>query len=661
MWYNCTQYTLLEVLATVPTNTPLSLFVSSKMQELADERRAIQAALSDKHMFSWLWEDDAGARPEPIRHTCLKEVEACDIYIGLFWLGYGQYTVEEYEHARRHKKPCLVYEKRIDIERRIAELLAFLKHIQQVENDEGLTVRWFMTPEQLAAFVQEDVMHLLTTTFRESRRQPALASSSGLYWLKPPRQILDKNFVGRQQQVDELLQELSAGESVAITGRPTAQALQGMAGIGKTYLALKLAIDLYDHFPAGVIRIDLGQQIKTEADVQPALSKLASWVFNGLAPPGPLEPEQVAAWLTETAPGRLLVLFDDAWHRAPLQTLNRALPANAVRLVTTRSANVAQSLGGKTVQLERLSPADGLALLEDRLHCHGDITHRADLKNLVTLLGGHALALDIAAARIKTPMRISTILHSLQKGIGHGVLDGLKFSEDDERDTNLEKSLALSYDLMTPEQQHRFRTLSVFVPEAPILPEAVAAVWGMQDIDTVQESLFELVDLALLTSIEERPADIAYRQHSLLQIYASALSEKATELHNAHLVLARYYSDQFAQAGPVDNQRLIPHELNVLAALHWTADNEPSLFLQILSPAAQFLRVWGQSTVLETYLPPAIHVATALDDKIRQANLLQSLGDLERRLGNLDLALAHYDAALPLYRLERDRLGEAYF
>jgi tetratricopeptide (TPR) repeat protein len=40
--------------------------------------------------------------------------------------------------------------------------------------------------------------------------------------------------------------------------------------------------------------------------------------------------------------------------------------------------------------------------------------------------------------------------------------------------------------------------------------------------------------------------------------------------------------------------------------------------------------------------------------------LLKSLGDLERRLGNLDLAHAHYDAALPLYHLERNRLGEAY-
>ncbi len=80
------------------TNQPLSLFISSKMTELADERRAVQTALSEYDMHGWRWEKDAGARPEPIDSTYLTEVEACDLYIGLFWLGYGRYTIEEYEH-----------------------------------------------------------------------------------------------------------------------------------------------------------------------------------------------------------------------------------------------------------------------------------------------------------------------------------------------------------------------------------------------------------------------------------------------------------------------------------------------------------------------------------------------------------------------------------
>src|SRR6266851_4680146 len=86
---------------------PFSIFISSKMAELLEERRAVQEALADYHMTGWRWESDSGARPTTVRQTYLREVEDCDLYLGLFWLGYGPYTIEEYEHARKQGKPCL--------------------------------------------------------------------------------------------------------------------------------------------------------------------------------------------------------------------------------------------------------------------------------------------------------------------------------------------------------------------------------------------------------------------------------------------------------------------------------------------------------------------------------------------------------------------------
>lgn len=154
------------------TNHPFSLFISSKMAELADERRRVQKALSQYRMVGWLWEDDAGARPEPIRSTYLSEVETCDVYIGLFWLGYGPYTIEEFECARRHDKPCLIYEKYVDVDRRSPELAEFLMPIQQVENPVGLTVCRFTTAEELATQVQKDVIHLLVSAFRQKFSRP---------------------------------------------------------------------------------------------------------------------------------------------------------------------------------------------------------------------------------------------------------------------------------------------------------------------------------------------------------------------------------------------------------------------------------------------------------------------------------------------------------
>lgn len=186
-----------EGFAAVTTSYPLSLFVSSKMTELADERRALKEAISRSafapYIITWLWENDAGARPEPIRSTYLAEVEACDLYIGLFWSGYGPYTIEEFDHARLHHKRCLIYEKRVDVDKRSPELTAFLKRVEQVENPEGLTVCWFTTPKELGEQVQKDVMRLLISTLRKKFSRPqAVGRSTGSAAIRERFELVNK-------------------------------------------------------------------------------------------------------------------------------------------------------------------------------------------------------------------------------------------------------------------------------------------------------------------------------------------------------------------------------------------------------------------------------------------------------------------------------------
>lgn len=170
----------------------LTLFISSKIQELASERRAVQAALKSFKMSGWLWETDAGARPEPTRSTYLQEVEASDIYLGLFWLGYGPYTIEEFQYARMLQKPCLVYEKYLNLDQRDPRLTAFLDDLQQVTSPAGLTTCRFTTITLLADQVQHDVIHLLTTIFRDTRIQPA-GKATLLSPRRRPRNVSAKN------------------------------------------------------------------------------------------------------------------------------------------------------------------------------------------------------------------------------------------------------------------------------------------------------------------------------------------------------------------------------------------------------------------------------------------------------------------------------------
>src|SRR5215813_8066528 len=150
----------------------LRVFVSSKMQELATERQAVKEALDALKVDAWVFEQDAGARPVSIEKAFLKEVEEADLYIGLFWKGYGDYTIEEYEHARKLGKDCLIYEKRAALNvQRDPRLQAFLDRIGNVER--GLTIKWFDDPLQLSEAIKDDVAKWQARIIRE-RRTPQI-------------------------------------------------------------------------------------------------------------------------------------------------------------------------------------------------------------------------------------------------------------------------------------------------------------------------------------------------------------------------------------------------------------------------------------------------------------------------------------------------------
>ncbi len=477
-----------------------------------------------------------------------------------------------------------------------------------------------------------------------------------------------KDFVGREDKVNTLLEHLDAGEHATITGQSAT--VQGMAGIGKTYLARKLADELQHRFPGGFIWVTLGPKIKRQAETKRALNELAKAAFGGKSSGAPikdLQPATVASWLDEMAPGRFLVVFDDAWRLEPLQLLSEALPKKAVRLVTTRFESIARALGDHPVTLDKLTEEEGLALLHNRLDRRleaPEVTrYEADLKQLVSFLEGHALALDIISGVIKKVSSIPKTLEKLRNEVGSGKLDGLKLKllDEEEPNTSVKKSLELSYDVMNVEQKSHFRALGVFETGTVITLEAAQAVWGMEDLSAAEDALADLEDFSLLTEVtEEETNALCYRQHSLLRAYARGLLDDEGELTSTYWAYAQYYAEMVTNTQVADYPSLDQHIPNILAALHWAAKHEPAILAQLLAESFQLLLVRGQAEEIEGYFPEAIRAAGAIGRTTVQARLFLVLGDLERRLGNIDQARAHYDAALPLFRLERARLGEAY-
>jgi len=161
------------------------------MEELARERAIIKDALAELNIDAWVFEEDAGARPQSAQSTFRQELERADLYLGIFWNRLGQYTRDEFELAQVLAKDCLLYERRSDIEgRREKELECFLERVGDVTK--GLTVRRFESAEELGDLVKQDL----------ARWQADLIRSHKTYRIQRPQASLS---VDNRRALESLL------------------------------------------------------------------------------------------------------------------------------------------------------------------------------------------------------------------------------------------------------------------------------------------------------------------------------------------------------------------------------------------------------------------------------------------------------------------------
>src|ERR671937_771806 len=94
----------------------LRVFVSSTLQELADERNAAREAVVKLRLTPVMFE--LGARPHPPRDLYRAYLEQSHIFIGIYWKSYGWIAPDEAisgledEYLLSGDKPKLIYVKR---------------------------------------------------------------------------------------------------------------------------------------------------------------------------------------------------------------------------------------------------------------------------------------------------------------------------------------------------------------------------------------------------------------------------------------------------------------------------------------------------------------------------------------------------------------------
>jgi hypothetical protein len=373
--------------------------------------------------------------------------------------------------------------------------------------------------------------HVDQATYHDNRVTNVISPANRRPCPSPPP--APEQFGGRDDELLDLKNRMKAGEAIALT------AVKGLGGIGKTTVARQLASDLYYKPEEKIFQAVLWKEVKRKPD---PLRLLLDWAYS-------VEPaflykdqskeqlvQQVKAMLENLIAescgqaGRTLVVFDDVWDDGieAVRLLKQACPNGATILITTRSGKVGPLLAAHEMSLDKLDPARGVKLLLEYL----PNADPAALWKLAEVLGGHPLAMTIAAKRVRLEpehQQAEALLDHIAE-YDKGLPAGTSFAElelelGEEKEDNLTRALYYSYAELDPHEQSYFRKLGILPYNAPFNDGMLVAIWKLGP-EEVKKPCKRLRLLSLLDSDEmlvKSKGGNWYHQHPLVQSYARAL------------------------------------------------------------------------------------------------------------------------------------------
>lgn len=314
-------------------------------------------------------------------------------------------------------------------------------------------------------------------------------------------------FIGREDELRMLDTLLENPGSITT--------INGMAGVGKTALALHWAHQMADWFPDGQLYVDLRGSLRPIDALDLLLGSLGHTDV-------PTDVGQAAALYRSSLAGRrMLVVLDNARSVDQVRPLLPGSPG-PVLVITSRDrlSGLKAREGAHRITLDVLEPAESqrflsLALGPERVRAEPRATNR-----LAALCGHLPLALSAAAARLTGERRVIDLVARLRNGDRLTALTG-----PDEPDP-VRSALEPSYRALPAQSRRLFRLLGL-MPGADITAAGAAALAGLER-PAAESSLDQLAAVHL---VEEHAPD-RFRLHKLVRHYATeraVRSDDATE------------------------------------------------------------------------------------------------------------------------------------
>ncbi|WP_158630237.1 AfsR/SARP family transcriptional regulator [Glycomyces terrestris] len=491
-------------------------------------------------------------------------------------------------------------------------------------------------------------------------------------------------FTGREARLSEL-DELLASSGDRPPGAVVVGVISGMAGVGKTALAVHWAHQVTDHFPDGQLYVNLrgfdpdGPPLPPEAALRGFLDALG-------VPPERIPPTaeaQIGLYRSAVADKRLLLLLDNAFAADQVRPL---LPAGSGSLVLVTSRDRLSSLiaveHARPVPLHPLTDDEARQFLTRRL---GDARTAAEPDAVQAIVDACArLPLALAVATTKAATGTDRPLFALAAALQdtHTSLDSLA---GDDPTADVRAVFSWSYRSLGEEAARLFRLLGLH--HGPDISAAAVASLAALAPGRARRLLAELARAHLVS--ETAPG--RYALHDLLRAYAIELSATvdSREKRNAaafrllsHYVHTAHAADRLVYPGtpdvavslPAPAPGVAPEPLaDRAAAMDWFEAEYASIAAVALHARGVFdAQVWQLAWSLHHFLSLrgrvfeltdvqhlALSAAQRTGDAAAQAHAHRVLAWCGTRLGRLDDSRSHLTRALDLSAQAGDLAGEA--
>jgi DNA-binding SARP family transcriptional activator len=476
-------------------------------------------------------------------------------------------------------------------------------------------------------------------------------------------------------QFDSVLEEAAAS---ALAGNSALVVISGMAGIGKTTLALAWGHSIAPNFPDGQLLVNLRGFDGSAGSVSTSagLGRILEGLGVNLAGVRPDEAARREVYLGLMRNRRMVFILDNAGDVDQVRALLPDSPESLVIVTSRRQlSGLVVREGAVPVPLQRWDAIASRELLARRLGSERLATAGDAVESIIASCGGLPLALALAAAASALDSHSHVGDVAARLAATATALDVLSVDGSDDLRSTFEWSLeVVSHDAAL------VFGLSSAHPGSQLSLSALAAVSGLE-LGRAGRAVSELFSANLLI----RVAEDRYIMHDLLRIYARERASSGAHVAEAQKRVLLYYVHSMRQAyltfgrPPVLNLLVEPSqqiehftspkqavawfvaERQALSAVfHWAIaeglDREAAFLALDWRPMIQ--TVEGAASIL-----PLVKLATAAAARINEPRLEVELRrDLAHQLGSIgdqEQSTTEYETVLSAYRALGDLIGES--